>query len=63
MQQLIREGPDYYFDIVGDAFCQDTRWDQTLKFITLLEKTLGNPDTEILLYTKKGLQFVGAVSG
>lgn len=55
MQQLTRGGPGNYFDIVGDAFREDTRCDQTLKFITLLDKTLVYPDTEILLYVKKGL--------
>ena len=55
MQQLTRGGPGNYCDIVGDAFREDTRCDQTLKFITLLDKTLVYPDTEILLYMKKGL--------
>ena len=50
MQQLTRGGPGMYFDIVSDAFREDTRCDQTLKFITLLDKTLVNPDTEILVY-------------
>ena len=55
MQQLTRGGPGIYFEIVGDAFREDTRCDQTLKFITLLDKILVNPDTEMLVYMKKGL--------
>ena len=63
MQQLIREGPGDYFDIVGDAFRQDTRCDQTLKLITLLKKPLCNPDTEILVFMRKRTAFGDIIPG
>ena len=42
-----------YFDNAGNSFGKDKRCDQASKFIALLEKSLGNPDTKRLVFTIK----------